>query len=78
MTERAEYSEWPIEVGLEGGYHDLGRFFDRVAAESRLISVSSLHLKVNPQLAGSNRGLVLASCVATTFVFSASPSGGRP
>jgi Tfp pilus assembly protein PilO len=73
VTERAEYSEWPIEVGLEGGYHDLGRFFDRVAAESRLISVSSLHLKVNPQLAGSNRGLV-----ATTFVFSASPSGGRP
>ena len=78
VTERAQYAEWPIEVGLEGGYHDLGRFFDAVAAQSRLISVSNLHLKVNPQMAGSKRGLVLASCVATTFVFETSPSGGRP
>src|SRR5690606_23303442 len=33
-----QYVEWPIEIGLEGGYHDLGAFFDRVATESRLIS----------------------------------------
>lgn len=78
VTDRTQYSEWPIEVGLEGGFHDLGRFFDRVAAESRLISVSNLHLKVNPGVAGGRRGLVLASCVATTFVFSPPAPGGRP
>lgn len=78
VTDRTQYSEWPIEVGLEGGFHDLGRFFDRVAAESRLISVSNLHLRVNPGSAGGRRGLVLASCVATTFVFSPPAAGGRP
>lgn len=77
VADRPQYTEWPIEVGLEGGYHDLGHFFDRVAAESRLISVSNLHLKVNPQ-ASATRGQVLASCTATTFVFSSTPSGGRP
>jgi type IV pilus assembly protein PilO len=78
VTDRTQYSEWPIEVGLEGGFHDLGRFFERVAAESRLISVSNLHLKVNPGAAGGRRGLVLASCVATTFVFSPPAAGGKP
>jgi type IV pilus assembly protein PilO len=78
VTDRTQYSEWPIEVGLEGGFHDLGRFFERVASESRLISVSNLHLKVNPGAAGGRRGLVLASCVATTFVFSPPAAGVRP
>lgn len=63
-----QYVEWPIELGLEGGYHDLGVFFDRVATESRLISISNLHLKTNTA-PGANRGLVAATCVATTFVF---------
>lgn len=78
VTDRTQYSEWPIEVGLQGGFHDLGRFFDRVASESRLISVSNLHLKVNPGAAGGRQGMVLASCVATTFVFSPPAAGGRP
>lgn len=77
VAEREKYTEWPIEVGLEGGYHDLSRFFDRVAEDSRLISVSNLHLKAN-SVAGGRGGLVIASCTATTFVFSPSSSGGRP
>jgi len=79
VADREQYSEWPIEVGLQGGYHDLSRFFDRVASDSRLISVSNLHLRVNTS--GDGKGaLVLASCTATTFVFSTSTSesGGRP
>lgn len=81
VADREQYSEWPIEVGFEGGYHDLSRFFDRVASDPRLISVSNLHFKANTNLTGARRGLVLASCVATTFVFSPavpSSSGGRP
>ncbi len=79
-ADRAQYTEWPIELGLEGGYHDLGVFFDRVATESRLISVSSLHLKANPVSTGARRGLVVATCVATTFVFGGpeKPQGATP
>jgi type IV pilus assembly protein PilO len=64
-----QFTEWPIELGLEGGYHELGVFFDRVAAESRLISVANLHLRTNTAPASARRGLVSATCVATTFVF---------
>ncbi len=60
---RAQYTEWPIELGVEGGYHDLGRFFDRIAAMPRLMSVSDLQIRT--QIKPNGRGLVSASCVAT-------------
>lgn len=69
-SDHQQYVEWPIELGLEGGYHDLGVFFDRVATDSRLISISNLHLRTNTTGSRTgSRGLVAASCVATTFVF---------
>jgi type IV pilus assembly protein PilO len=68
-ADHAQYTEWPIELGLEGGYEELGIFFDRVATEARLISVANLHLKTNSAPASARRGLVSATCVATTFVF---------
>jgi Tfp pilus assembly protein PilO len=68
-ADKDQFTEWPIELGLEGGYHDLGVFFDRIAAESRLISVANLHLRTNTAPASARRGLVSATCTATTFVF---------
>lgn len=76
IAEREQYTEWPIEVSLEGGYHDLARFFDRVASDPRLISVSNLQFRVNSL--PTRRGLVLATCMATTFVFTPTVPGGTP
>jgi len=86
IVEKAQYSEWPIQLTFEGGFHDLGKFFDRLAAMSRLISVSDLNIKTKVKPNG--RGSVLATCVATTFVFlqdaaavlptPTSAKGGRP
>ena len=67
VVTKTQYTEWPIELGLEGSYHDLGRFFDRIAAMSRLMSVSDL--KIKTQVKPNGRGSVAVSCVATTFVF---------
>ena len=67
IVTRAHYSEWPIQVGLAGGYHDLGRFFGRIAAMPQLMSVSDLQIKVNPK--PTDRHVIIATCVATTFVF---------
>jgi type IV pilus assembly protein PilO len=75
---RAQYTEWPIELGVEGGYHDLGRFFDRIAAMPRLMSVSDLQIRTRTKPNG--RGTVSVTCVATTFVFQKTmptPVGGR-
>lgn len=79
IVAKAQYTEWPIELGFEGSYHDLGRFFDRIGSMSRLMAVSDLHIKTKTKPNG--RGSVAVSCVATTFVFQkdlAEFSGDRP
>ena len=83
IVTKAQYSEWPVQLGLEGGYHDIGRFFDRIAAMSRLMSVSELNIKTKTRPNG--RGTVTATCIATTFVVRKDPvvaaepvTGGRP
>jgi type IV pilus assembly protein PilO len=67
IVAKPQHSEWPIEVGLEGTYHDLGRFFDRIASMARLISVSDLQVRTRTNPNG--RGTIAVSCVTTTFVF---------
>ena len=67
IVAKAQYSEWPIKISFEGGFHDLGRFFDRLASMSRLISVTDLNIKTKSKPTG--RGSVTATCLATTFVF---------
>ena len=76
IVTKTQYAEWPIELGLEGGYHDLGRFFDHVAAMSRLMSVADLHIKVHTKLTPKNT--ITATCVATTFVFKKDIAPGPP
>jgi type IV pilus assembly protein PilO len=76
VVSRAQYSEWPIALGFEGRYHDLGVFFDRVAAMSRLISVSNLNIKA--VMTPGGEGTITASCVATTFVFRKDAPAGDP
>lgn len=81
-AERDQYFEWPIELALEGGYHDLARFFDRVASDPGVTSVSNIQFRARTTASGPRHELVQATSVATTFLFppSASPinvqSGG--
>lgn len=79
VTDKPQYSEWPIELGLDGSYHDLGRFFDRVSQLPLLVSVSNLHVTSRTQPGGS--GSLTASCTATTYVFrreGAAPAATEP
>jgi type IV pilus assembly protein PilO len=71
------YQEWPINVDLEGTYHNLGMFFDRVGRLARLVNVGNL--KIKAQSAQKPSSTIAASCVATTFVYvEASPAPGAP
>jgi type IV pilus assembly protein PilO len=60
------HAEWPIALQLDGTYHNLGMFFDRVSKFSRIINVSNITIrsKQNPEL----NSTITAECVATTFV----------
>jgi type IV pilus assembly protein PilO len=61
------YQEVPINVDLDGTYHNLGSFFDKVSRLSRLVNVGNV--KVKSQAKQSQSSTIFASCVATTFVY---------
>jgi Tfp pilus assembly protein PilO len=70
------YTEWPIGVTVEGGYHELAMFFDRLSRFSRIINVDSLQIGVP-----SRRGAYTISSNFTmkTFIYGdVEPQGGNP
>ena len=58
-----------MQLVLQGSYHNLGRFFDRISTMTRLMSVSDLAIKAVPKTTGDGGGTITATCIATTFVF---------
>jgi len=72
------YAEWPISLELDGSYHNLAYFFDRLSRLSRIMNVSNLKVdsKPDPSIAST----IKATCTATTFVFiePAPPAPGAP
>lgn len=44
FEDRGFYQAWPIQVGLDGTYHELGLLFDRLSRFPRIINVESLVL----------------------------------
>ena len=65
------YTEWPISLELDGSYHNLAYFFDRLSRLSRIVNVSNLKVdaKQDPNIGST----IKATCTATTFVFIESP-----
>lgn len=70
---REFYQEWPINVAVDGSYHNLGMFFDRVRQLERLVNMGSL--KVASLSSQTATNTIAASCVATTFVYVETPPG---
>ena len=70
------HAEWPITLELEGTYHNLALFFDRVGKFTRIVNISGLDVrgKDKPD-AGAT---ITATCVATTFVLLDKPAPAKP
>jgi len=63
---RELHAEWPISLQLEGNYHNLGVFLDRVSKFPRIINIGGLTLSQrDPPAPGSTMDI---ACTATTFV----------
>lgn len=70
------YQEWPINMAVDGSYHNLGYFFDRVSRLSRLVNVGNL--KISSAATQTASRTISANCVATTFVYLDTPVGPSP
>ena len=67
ITTKEMYAEWPITLQLEGNYHNLGMFLDKVSKFPRIINVGNLVLAAKPTPT-ANASMTIGA-VATTFVF---------
>lgn len=61
------YQEVPVNIDVEGTYHNMGAFLDRVSRMSRLVNMSDL--KIKAQSAQTLNNTVAISAVATTYVY---------
>src|SRR3954454_14058847 len=68
------HAEWPIALELEGTYHNLAAFFDRVGKFTRIVNISALDVKGRERTDANNT--INATCVATTFVLLDKPAAG--
>lgn len=77
------YAEWPIQIQIDGTYHNLALFFDKMARFSRIINVEDLTMA---GYAGAPGGRTLdARFTAKTFIYigdqnapAAAPSAAAP
>jgi type IV pilus assembly protein PilO len=75
LTTKEFYSEWPIDVNLDGSYHNLALFFDRISRFSRIINVENLEIKALPAVKNpkapdaANPHTITARFTAKTFVY---------
>jgi len=77
------YQEVPVNLDLEGTYHNLGAFLDRVSRMSRLVNMGDVRIKAESR--PTINDTIQASAVATTYVYqdtqpmaAATPKGKRP
>jgi type IV pilus assembly protein PilO len=60
------HAEWPIALELDGTYHNLAFFFDRVGKFTRIININTVDIKGKSK--PDPNSTITATCVATTFV----------
>ncbi|HVZ15943.1 MAG TPA: type 4a pilus biogenesis protein PilO [Terriglobales bacterium] len=75
-TPKEFYVEAPFDLNLDGPYYSMLNFFDRLAKQERIVTVSNLQMasveksgpaKVRHQYAYAPSESVVASCTATTY-----------
>ena len=69
------HAEWPIALELDGTYHNLAEFFDRVGKFTRIVNISALDVKGKEK--PDSKSTITATCVATTFVLLDKPAPAK-
>jgi type IV pilus assembly protein PilO len=57
------YAEIPVSIRVQGGYHNVAQFFDKVANLSRIVNIRNI------QISRDKSGALTTSCEAVTYKF---------
>jgi len=74
VAQQEFYQEVPFNLDVEGTYHNLGAFLDRISRMSRLVNIGNV--KVKAQSKPTINNTIAASAVATTYVYQDAPPPG--
>jgi len=66
------YAEIPVSIRVQGSYHGIGLFLDRVAHLPRIVNIFDISMAPGATKKGS-AGSLVTSCTATTYKFIESP-----
>ena len=72
ISTKTLHAEWPISLELEGTYHNLGLFLDRVSKFPRIINVSGIAIETRDE--PQPNATIAVTCTATTFVLLDTPT----
>ena len=61
------YSEWPIQISVEGNYHNLGIFFDQISRMTKIFNINALHIK--PMTNMTAEYSIAADFTAATYIY---------
>lgn len=66
------YAEIPVSIRVQGGYHNVAEFFDKVANLSRIVNIRNI------QISREKGGALITSCEAVTYKFiETQPTNGK-
>jgi type IV pilus assembly protein PilO len=66
------YAEWPIDIQIQGTYHNLALFFDRMSRFSRIVNVEDLKINALDNVPGKS---IAANFIAKTFIYTGDETG---
>jgi Tfp pilus assembly protein PilO len=66
------YAEWPIDIQIQGTYHNLALFFDRMSRFSRIVNVEDMKIVALDNVPGKS---IAANFVAKTFIYTGEEPG---
>jgi type IV pilus assembly protein PilO len=72
------YDEWPISMTLNGNYHILAKFFERIGKLYRIINVNDFAVKNTTGKTAATSTTIQATCVATTFIYKEGSAAAKP
>ena len=70
------YAEWPIDLQIDGTYHNLALFFEKMARFSRIINIEDLVMTGYPDAAGGRT--LGANFTMKTFIYLGDTEAGAP
>jgi Tfp pilus assembly protein PilO len=76
LVEREFYKEWPIRITLDGQYHNLATFFDKIRQYPRIFNIENLDVRAIQAQQGPHT--LTTSFTAKTFVYSETPPAETP